>query len=71
MQKSDEAIAIDIQNGDKKAFEEIVGRYETKINRYIKRLIFDHSKVEDLVQDIFIKSYININSFDPKQKFSS
>lgn len=71
MQKSDEEIAKKVQDGDKNAFGEIVNRYEAKIKRYIKRLVFDKSKTEDLTQDIFIKSYININSFDIKQKFSS
>lgn len=71
MQKTDEQIAIEIQNGDKNAFAEIVDRYEEKIRRYTKRMIFDQSKIDDLTQDIFIKSYININSFDTKQKFSS
>ena len=53
-------------------FNSIVGRYEKKIARYIKRIAgLDNEDTEDLLQDIFIKVYQNLNGFDPSLKFSS
>jgi RNA polymerase sigma-70 factor (ECF subfamily) len=50
----------------------IVDRYEQKLLRYIKRLMPGiQEDAEDVLQEIFIKTYINIRGFDPELKFSS
>ena len=50
----------------------IVDRYEDKITRYIKRLgNLSNEDIEDLLQDIFMKVYKNLNSFNLELKFSS
>lgn len=67
---SDEEIARAVQNGDVKAFELLIHRYEEKINRYIRRFLPDLEEVQDLLQETFMKVYVNINSFDVKRKFS-
>lgn len=67
---SDEELAIFVQSGNHKAFEELLERYQAKIARYAKRFFVDKEDVEDLVQDVFMKIYININSFDSGQRFS-
>lgn len=70
-ERSDEEIVLLVKGGDKKAFEILVDRYLDKIKRYAKRLIFDRGDIDDLVQDVFVKTYINIQSFDDTKKFSS
>jgi len=57
------------QNPD--AFGEIVDRYQKKLERYIFYLIGDKEEIFDLVQEVFIKVYINLNGFDTNKKFSS
>lgn len=50
----------------------VVERYEAPLNRYIKRISgLQTEEVEDLLQDIFLKAYLNLNSFDQTLKFSS
>ena len=63
-EKSDEEIAIQVQGGDSDSFRILVERYEPKIVRYAKRFFFDGDEGKDLVQEVFIKAYINIRSFD-------
>jgi RNA polymerase sigma-70 factor (ECF subfamily) len=71
LQQSDEEIARLVQSGDTELFGEIVNRYEEKIKRYGRKFLSGFEDIEDIVQDVFIKSYENIQSFDVKRKFSS
>ena len=69
--ESDESLAIKIQAGQQQFFSEILERYEAKITRYIRRFLSDQKDAEDTAQEVFIKTYRNIRSFDPERKFSS
>jgi len=68
--ETDEAIAIRVQKGDIDAFGILIARYEQKMNRYAKRFLFDSEESKDLIQDLFIKAYVNIQSFDAERRFS-
>ena len=68
---SDEAIAAQVQGGDTPAFGVLVERFEARMIRYGRRFLFGHEDCEDLVQEIFLKAYVNIRSFDCTRKFSS
>ncbi|MFC1810589.1 RNA polymerase sigma factor [Patescibacteria group bacterium] len=57
---------------DKETFAHLVEKYEAKLLRYIQRLTaLPQNHAEDILQEIFIKIYRNLNNFDPKLKFSS
>ncbi|MDB5238595.1 MAG: subfamily polymerase sigma factor [Candidatus Kaiserbacteria bacterium] len=50
---------------DRHAFIEIVERYQAALSRYIARLgITDADTVKDLLQESFIKAYINLNDYN-------
>ncbi len=68
---SDEAlVGLSLQH--KRFYGEIVRRYEKKLGAYIHRLSrLNPEDIEDVLQEVFIKVYINLNSFDPDLKFSS
>jgi len=68
---TDEQIVEIVRTKDKELYLEIVIRYQKKLLRYAENLIQDKPKVEDAVQESFIKAFINLNSFDLKMKFSS
>jgi len=70
-QISDENIAKKVQSYEIEPFGVLVERYEQKILRYAKRFLFDHDDAEDLVQNVFLKAFTNIQSFDTSRKFSS
>lgn len=57
---------------NEEAFAELVERFEAKLLRYIQRLTaLPQNHAEDILQEVFIKIYKNLNSFNPKLKFSS
>ena len=57
---------------DSKSFGELIRRYEDKFGRFVRRkAILSKEDTEDLLQDIFIKIYLNLNAFDKSLKFSS
>lgn len=57
---------------DKAFFGHIVMRYEQRLSRYIMRLgVRTKEDREDVLQDIFIKIYKNLNGFDTSLSFSS
>lgn len=68
---TDEDIAKNVQDGQAQAFSHLVGRYEKKLLRYASRFLFGYNDAEDLVQEVFIKAYINIQSFDSSRSFNS
>jgi RNA polymerase sigma-70 factor (ECF subfamily) len=68
---TDEEIVSKIQAGKSELFGEIIDRYENKLVSYASKLILDHDMAEDAVQEAFIKTYRDIQSFDIKRKFSS
>lgn len=67
---TDEEIVILVQKGDKDAYGHIISRFEPKIKRYAYRFFRDKEDITDTVQDVFIKAYINLQSFDTKMKFN-
>ena len=67
---TDEEIAGRVQRGDTDAFGVLVERYEPKMLRYGRRFLAQYEDVEDAVQDVFIKAYTNIQSFNISLSFS-
>ena len=68
--ESDEALALRAQDNDRDAFGELVRRYEQKLARYGRKFLRTAEDREDLLQEIFLKAYTNIQSFDPSRRFS-
>lgn len=67
---SDEQIAEAVQRGEIDSFGELVSRYEVKLKRYARKFLSREEDVGDLVQDVFIKAYQHMQSFDTKLRFS-
>jgi RNA polymerase sigma-70 factor (ECF subfamily) len=68
---SDEVLVVKVRKENKDLYEEIVNRYQSKLLRYATYLISDEVKAADVVQEAFIKAYINLNGFNKNRKFSS
>lgn len=56
---------------DQELYAEVVRRYQDKLMRYATYLIQDKDRAADVVQEAFIKAFVNLRSFDTKKKFSS
>ncbi len=69
--RTDEQLALAVRS-DTQVLGEIIERYEPKLDRYIARKSSaDTSDRKDILQNIFIKVYKNINDFDTSLTFSS
>ena len=54
------------------AFGELVRRYQDRLFRYVRRIsYFGNEDGEDIVQEVFLKMYRGLNSFDGTLKFST
>ncbi|MEI7741533.1 MAG: RNA polymerase sigma factor [bacterium] len=54
------------------AFAELVGRYEEKLLRYLRRSFsVSGEDGEDILQNAFLKTYQHLNDYDPTMPFSS
>ena len=65
----DQALVERAQNGDKHAFEQLVGKYQRKLGRLLSRFIRDHAEVEDVAQEAFIKAYRALPTFRGESAF--
>ncbi len=68
---TDEQIVKQVQKGEIDAFGVLIGRFDKKLLRYIGRFVFDNNEAEDILQNVFIKTYLNLNGFNFNYKFSS
>lgn len=68
---TDEEIVEKVRSSDRDLYAVIIERYTNKLLRYASHLVHDDDRASHIVQDAFIKSYINLNGFDTKKKFSS
>lgn len=65
-----ELVKLSLDNSDH--FLCLTRRYESKLLHYIMRISkFDRSIAGDILQDVFVKTYYNLNEFDDGLKFSS
>lgn len=69
--KTDEEVVLYIQSKDQEVYFVIVERYQVKLLRYVNSIVRNEPKAVDIVQETFIKAFINLRSFDTKKKFSS
>ena len=58
-----------IRNGEDEAFEEIVVRYQKRVFGILCRYERDHQKVEDLVQETFLKVWRGLSRYRAKSPF--
>src|SRR5450759_5339248 len=57
--------------GDTEFYAVLVNRYRTRVSRYVERFTYDVEDARDVTQDVFIKVYGALDSFDPRFKFST
>ena len=59
------------RTGDRTAFGELVDLYKDKIHRLAYRMLDNSHDSEDVVQETFMRVYLNLNRYDENQKFST
>lgn len=67
----DSGVVAAFLDGDRRAFGELVERYQTRLLNFIYRTTGDRERAEDLVQETFIRVYRHLHRFDQSKKFST
>lgn len=57
--------------GDEKAFESIVDKYQNQIFNNVYRMIHHFDDAEEVTQRVFVKVFENLNTYKPRYKFFS
>jgi RNA polymerase sigma-70 factor (ECF subfamily) len=68
--KTDEELAALVQGNNDVAYGVLIERYQARLLRYGRKFLSNEDHIEDIVQDVFIKTYQNIRGFDAGRKFS-
>lgn len=56
---------------DRQAYGALVRRYEMRLSRYVRRLLGTRWQMtDDVLQNGFIRGYLNLNDYDPTRPFS-
>ena len=69
MANTDAHLAIQFQNGDRKAFTMLVARYEKPIFNTAYRMVQNFDDAADITQNAFIKAYEKIDTYNPSYRF--
>ena len=57
------------EDGDRRALDEIVSRYQKPIFFFILRMVWNETDAADLSQKTFVNAFRNIHSFDRRSNF--
>lgn len=67
--QADQELVERVKNGDKRAFDLLVLKYQNKVANLISRYIRDHAEVFDVCQETFIKAYRALPQFRGESAF--
>jgi len=67
----DNALVRRALKGDRKAFEMIILKYQQPLLNYLGRMTGERELALDFTQEVFLKVYGSLSSFQPRFKFSA
>lgn len=65
----DQELVVRVQQGDKKAFDLLVLKYQLRLSKLVSRFLRNQSDVPDVVQEAFIKAYRALPNFRGESAF--
>ena len=68
---ADSRLILKCQANDAAAFNEIVSRYKNKVFNFVNRMVHGAADAEDLTQEIFVRAYLSINSFQGRASLNT
>ena len=70
-ERDDHTLVKETLEGNKRAFEVLVVRYQKPVFNAAFRIINDYNDAADVTQTVFLKAYRNLRSFNSQYKFFS
>ncbi|MBN2064920.1 MAG: sigma-70 family RNA polymerase sigma factor [Sedimentisphaerales bacterium] len=71
LKKSDQELAFEAAGGSRGSYDELVNRYSQRIFKFVYVKTKNIECTEDIVQDTFIRAWLNLEKYDPKYCFST
>lgn len=72
MTKSEDIQRVqEVLNGNVRAFESLVSKYQSMVFTLVYRILGDSFEAEEVAQDVFVKVYTALPSFQQKAAFST
>jgi RNA polymerase sigma-70 factor (ECF subfamily) len=68
---TDERLVDETLAGDRDAFGALVLRHQRGLVNYIFRLVGSRDVASDLSQEVFLKVFVSLDSFDPRYRFTT
>jgi RNA polymerase sigma-70 factor (ECF subfamily) len=67
----DERLVVQALGGDRRAFEAIVRRHQRALISHLYRITGQRDAALDLAQEVFLKVYTSLGSYDPRFRFTT
>jgi RNA polymerase sigma-70 factor (ECF subfamily) len=64
-------LALRARAGSQEAFRDLVRRFERPVYSLVLRMVRDPGTAEELAQDVFVKAYRRLATYDPERRFGS
>lgn len=72
MDFNDNSLLIEsLINGEEKAYKFLLNKFHRKLHAYALTLVNDHSMAQDIVQNVFLKTWQNRNKLNPEFSIQS
>jgi len=69
--EADQQLVVEVLKGNQAAFRQLVERYKDYVFTVCFRVLQQREEAEEAAQDVFIKVYRTLGSFEQKAKFST
>ncbi len=69
--REEEAIVTRVLGGDSEAFAELIDRYKVAVYNLCARMLHDPTEAEDAAQEVFVRAYTQLHSYQPGRRFST
>ena len=67
--RTDEQLLSEYRHGDKKAFSDLVARYQRELYHFLVRFLGNRAAAEDVFQETFLQVHQSAEQFDPQRRF--
>src|SRR5262245_21308636 len=71
MSRDDAALMAALKTGELEAFNALVGRHQRYLINFFYHLCWDRQVAEDCAQEVFLRVYSHLNTYEPQAKFTT
>jgi RNA polymerase sigma-70 factor (ECF subfamily) len=68
---TDEQVIERVLDGERLMFEVLMRRYNRRLYRVARSILFSDAEAEDVVQDAYVRAYVNLRGFEGRASFAT